>query len=713
MSDEKPIDSTEALAAHVGRLVEVAKSYLDEQSKARETAMEYYSGEMKDFPSDAGRSSVVSMDVRGIVKKVMPSVMRTILGGGSVVKYLPVGPEDEDSAKQATEYVNQVVLQECDAEKAIYDAIHDALLLKTGILKWSAYRQRKVTIQEYTDQPDAAVLGLFDDPEVQILNYSTDEETDVDVLALDPNARRHSFKLRRVVETITPKLEAVPRGAFLITPGAESIEEAELVGEEQITTRSALVSMGYDKDLVWQIAAHDDEADDDDSRMGEDATTLRAETRKALEEVMIWEVYVRVDQDEDGVAEIYRVVFGEQGDGMVQSSPRHIVLGLEAVDSAPYADVVMERDPHQFEGHSIYEDTRDIQRVKTALLRATLDNLYAQNNQRPVVDLSRVDDPESVTNGKFGQPIFVKGGMSPRDVIEWQTVPFVAQHSFEMLGYMDEVAKDRTGITDASGGLDASKLHDVTAAAAAMASEAGIAQADTIVRSLANGGLRKAFRGLLRLVVAHSDGPRTVSLKGKWVEYNPAVWNVDMDCTVNVGLGGGTKERDMATLQIVYALQKELLMTMGPDNPFVKPEQLYNTLEKITEAAGFPSALPFFTSPDPEEVKAKLEAAKNAPNPEMQKLEAQMALEDKKMQVQASREDAQMQADMQIKMAELEKESIARREEMQAKMLQEEQRLAFEREKLAQEREIKMADIQARIGLAQFAAQNKPQAAAK
>ena len=712
MQDEEALDSTERLAAHVAGLVTTAKEYLSEQQKARQTAMEYYGGVMTDLPSEAGRSSVVSMDTRAVIKKIMPSIMRTIFGGGDVVKYVPLGPEDEESAQQATDYVNNVSVKECNVERALYDAIHDALLLKTGILKWSAYRKRKVTIQEYTKQPDDAVIGLFDDELNNITNYSESEETDPQVLALDPNARRHTFKLRRMEETITPKIEAVPRGSFLITPGADSIEDAELVGEEMLITRSALVSMGYDKEMVWQIPAYDAKEEDDEARMGDDYSESKAETRKALETVQVWEVYVRVDMDEDGIAEIHRLVFG---DGATTTETRsegsYVVLGLEAVDEAPYASVVMERDPHQFEGHSVYEDIRDIQRVKTALMRATLDNLYAQNSPQPYVDYSRVENPEAVMNGKFGEPVLLKPGANADEVVKWKVVPFTADKSFEMLGYLDEMARDRTGISDASGGLEADKLHNIAATAALLASEPAIAQADAIVRSLANGGLRKAFKGLLRLVIAHSDGPRTVQMKGEWKQYDPSVWNMDMDCAVNVGLGGGTKERDMAVLQVIYGLQKELLMTIGADNPYVKPNQLYNTLEKITETAGFTTALPFFTDPDLEEVAAKLKQAAEAPDPEMQKVQAQlqgqmqleqmkaqttMQLEQAKLQMSAQSERMKAEVARDKEMAQMQADMQVRQQEAQTQALLEEQKMNFERQKFAADLDMREREIQAK-----------------
>lgn len=671
------------MARHVAGLVQSCKEYLDEQESSRVEAQEYYNGEMNDLPVDEGRSSVADMSVRATIKKIMPSITRTILSNDSIVEYEPIGPEDEEGAQQATDYVNLVVVPECNAERAIYDAIHDACLIKTGILKWSAYTYRKAIVQDYTDLRDEDVLGLIDDDENEVFDYTTTEETDPMVLAVDPNARRHTFKIKRVTDDVQIKLESVPRDAFLITPGAESIEDAELVGEIITTSRSDLVSMGYDRDLVRQLDTYSKTDDEDkDAREGEDATDIDVQTREESEIVLVYEVYVKIDADDDGIAEIHRLVFGDAKgeDG------RRIVLGHEVVSEAPYADIVIERDPHQFEGHSIFEDVKDVQRVKTTLLRNTLDNIYAQNNPRPVVDFDGVMNPDSVLSGKFGEPIIIQPGRSGGDVIRWETAPFMANHSFAMMDYFDNVAKDRTGITDASGGVDPEAFQNTSATAAHLMSESGIAQADAVIRSISRGGLRKAFRGLLKLVVAHSDGPRTVRLRGEWVTYDPATWNVDMDATINVGLGGGSRERDLATLQIVLGLQRELLATIGPDNPYVKPEQLYNTLAKITETAGFPSADPFFSEPNPQEIQAKLQAQASKPSPEEQKLQAQMQMEQLKMQANRDKERAQMEADLQVQRAQIEAKSIENAE-----------KLAMEREKIAMQERIALAKIEADI----------------
>jgi hypothetical protein len=673
-------------------LVQTCESHLNEQSVGRERAQEYYNGVMKDMPADEGRSSVVSKDVRGIIKKIMPSIKRALFSNDKIVEYDPVGQEDEDQARQATDYVNHVVIPECGAERAIEDALLDAAVVKTGILKWSAYEETKVTTREYTGIPESEMIGL--DGVGEILDLESKESDENDPITGTTEVL-NDFKLRRKEEAVNVRLECIPRGNFLIYPMAKSIEESPIVGEILDYTRSDFVSMGYDREKVDQLASDDATDDgDDESTAGDDYTSDRGDVSKAMQAVRAYEVYIKLDEDNDGIAELYRMVFGEgKPDG---EKTTHVVLGFEAVIEAPYADLALENDAHQFEGHSIFEDVEDIMRVKTAMFRNTLDNVYWQNNLQPIVQADNVEDMDAVNNPSFGRPIMLKQGKSVKDSIDFHKVPFVANHSFQMLGYMDEVAKDRTGITDASGGLDPSQLMNTSATAANLMAEGGIAQSEMIIRNIARGGLRKAFKGLLRLIVAHHDKPRTKRIRGEWVEFNPAVWNVDMDCTVNVGLGAGSRERDMMALQMVKATQAELLQAFGPDNPFVKPENLHNMLEKMTEVAGFVSADPYFTKPNDEEIAAKLEAQKKAPNPEMEKIKAQMALEQQKAQGAQAKEKAQMDADLTVKQVEIKEGQIARREKLQADAALSQQKLEFEREKLQAETALKMAEIRAR-----------------
>jgi len=666
---------------HTARLVRGAKKHLDDQAAIRERALEYYNGQMKDFPALKKRSQVVSTDLRDVYKKVAPSIMRAMLSGDQIVSYEPVGPGDEQNAEDATKYVNTITVIEAKIKQAIQDAIFDAAMLKTGILKWSAYQTKKVVIQDYTDQPDEALLGLFDDPANTIMDHEKTKETDPDVLALVPNARRHSFKLKRVEEETEIRVDAIPRGSFLISADAVEIEEAELVGEIMIEPRSKFVAWGYDRNLVNSIRMHEDTAEDDDSLKGDDASEQQQETRKAMETIMVYEVYCKIDADDDGIAELWRVVYGE-GQTDDTDKENHVILAKEIVSEAPYSAVRIERDPHQFEGHSLFEDLESVQRVKTALLRASLDNIYAVVKPRPFVNYTYIQEPDDLADWDFGEPVELKNTDDVRKAVAWETVPMVADKAFSVMEYFDEIAKDRTGITDASGGVDPEAFQNTSATAAQMMSESGVAQADAIVRSIAE-GVAPAFKGVLKLVIAHTDQPKAVRIGGEWMNFDPAVWDVNMDCKVNVGLGGGTKERDLAVLQVVLGLQREIMGTLGADNPLVKPDQLHNTLAKITEAAGFASSEPYFTKPDPQEIAQKQQEAANQPNPEMEKIQMQMQLEEIKAQAAQAKERAQMEADLMVQRAQI-----------QARTQDNAEKLALQREKMELETQLQIAKME-------------------
>lgn len=111
----------------------------------RANAMDYYLGDMrKDMPAQDGRSKAVSTDVSDTIEGLMPSLMDIFAGSDEVVRFEPVGPEDEDAAQQETDYVNHVFMQKNPGFMILYGFIKDALLSKTGIVKvWWEEREEE------------------------------------------------------------------------------------------------------------------------------------------------------------------------------------------------------------------------------------------------------------------------------------------------------------------------------------------------------------------------------------------------------------------------------------------------------------------------------------------------------------------------------------------------------------------------------------------
>jgi hypothetical protein len=114
-------------------------------SQDRATAMEYYVGDMtQDMPVVEGRSQAVSTDVADVIEGLMPTLMDIFAGSDEVVRFEPVGPEDEEAAQQETDYVNHVFMQNNPGFMTLYSFIKDALLSKVGIVKiWWEEREQE------------------------------------------------------------------------------------------------------------------------------------------------------------------------------------------------------------------------------------------------------------------------------------------------------------------------------------------------------------------------------------------------------------------------------------------------------------------------------------------------------------------------------------------------------------------------------------------
>jgi hypothetical protein len=132
-------------------------------AEERADAMDYYLGDMsKDMPAQDGRSRAVSTDVADTIEGLMPHLMDIFAGSDEVVRFDPVGPEDEEAAQQETDYVNHVFMQQNPGFMVLYSFIKDALLSKVGIVKiwWEESEQEeRETYYDLTEE-QFAVLAM-------------------------------------------------------------------------------------------------------------------------------------------------------------------------------------------------------------------------------------------------------------------------------------------------------------------------------------------------------------------------------------------------------------------------------------------------------------------------------------------------------------------------------------------------------------------------
>jgi hypothetical protein len=359
------------------------------------------------------------------------------------------------------------------------------------------------------------------------------------MMAPPPPEKRYDCKIKRCIKSGRLKVEVLPPEDFLLDPCATRIDEDKMrfVGDRSRVTRSDLKLRFPDKkDIIDELPAYTYAADRGMEKQARDSDRWSSRTSvsdKSSEELEVFELYVHVDYDGDGVAEWRQVVTaGIAGERQI--------LGNEAWGGlTPYTDCVPNPQPHRWRGRSLFDDLQDIQRIKTVLLRQTLNNLYQTNNPMRAVNLSLVNNPDVLISQELGGVVNVKG--DPNTVVKELVVPFVAKESFPVLEYFDMVAEKRTGVGRSSMALDPGVLQNQTAEAVKTTQDIKHTKIEAYARNIAEcGGLKRLFKCLLRLFVENQREPFMVRLRDEFVEMDPRGWNADMDCQINVGLGSGS-----------------------------------------------------------------------------------------------------------------------------------------------------------------------------
>jgi hypothetical protein len=659
--DDADLKPTEELQSAIAAELRDAIDYIDnEVSDDRAKATKYYKGEPFGTEEE-GRSKHVSTDVRDVVLGMMPPLMRIFAGSERIAEFVPVGPEDVPHAEQATDAIHHIFQKENGGFSILYAAFKDALVRKTGIVKWWFEDKTTTETYKYTGLDDGALAMLLEDADLELVKLDSKDapgaqpQMDPMTGGMVPPPMVHDITIRRTKKAGKFCVGAVPPEEFLFDRRARCVDTASLVAHRQYLTVSDLVAMGYDEDEVKEHrGAGDDELETNEERYqrNNQLTIFKADRAdESAQKVLYVEAYIRFDLDEDGIAELLKVCCMGTG---------YKVVNVEPTDEVPFAVFTPDPEPHTLIGLSEADKVMDIQSTKSEVVRGILDSLAQSIHPRTAIVEGQVN-LDDVLNNETGAVIRMR---APGMVTPFAQ-PFVGQAAFPLVDYLDEVTEKRTGVSKASQGLNADALQSSTRAAVAATISAAQGRVELVARVFAETGLKRMFRGLLRMFIKHQDQPRMMRLRGQFVPIDPRVWNADMDVEVNVALSASSNEERIAALGIIAEKQEAILQQMGPNNPLVSLAQYRNTLAKAVELSGFRDAGMFFNDlpadfqmpepepqPTPEQMLAEVQA--QSIQADIQKKGAELELERERMQRTDDRERDRLEIDRFIRLRDLE-----------------------------------------------------------
>lgn len=696
-------------------------------SKDRTLALSYYRGDLFGNEQE-GRSKVISRDVAEAIDGAMPSLIKVFAAVDTIVACKPKRKDSEDSAKQATDYLNHVFQTQPNAFDLLQTWIKSGLLSKLGIVKSYWDDSEDVTTEEYEGLTRFQYLTLLSDDEVEPIEVSKHAagKPEIDPGAvvnpdqppplpsqpppqanpgalpqtpanmpgtppapLQPGAAPptntpaqgqqgaplqpgvsqpmplppspddgllYDCKIKRTKKHGRICIEAIPGEEFLTDRRAISSDEITFAAHRSIRSVSDIIEMGVDRKTAEGLPGGtelDFNTEVINRFKAEDEMPLRNDTDSldpALRPVWVAECYLKVDYNDDGVAEWRKVTMAGSGGWKI--------LFNDEADGHPFSMWTPFKQPHKLFGESMADKTMDIQLIKSTILRGVLDASYFNIAPQLIVREGQAN-MEDVLTRRPGGIIRTKseGAVTPLPVTEGSGT------SMQMLGYMDTVRESRTGIKRWSPGLEGNELNPLsnTATGVNAVEDSTDETLELIARNFAEQGVKSLFKRMLELICKHQDKKETVRLRGQWVDIDPSTWDHEMDMEVMVGLGTGDKSKQTSALMSMLT-QVDIQIAAaqgGLSGPVLTWPNIYNKVMKLSESMGFKSSDNLYTDP------------KNAP-PQQPKPDPKMAEAQGKLQLQQQKNQADMQAKQQQGQldAQLEREKAQREAQQEAAQAQ-------------------------------------------
>jgi len=630
--------------------IDNALGYVETDTSAeRQKALEYYLREPYGNEIE-GKSQIVTGEVAEVVDGALPQLIRVFTSSDNVVEFQPVNEGDEPFSKQATEYCNWVFYKENDGFLILHNWFKDALLQKTGVIKAYWDDKKDVTKEKYENLSDDELLMLMQDEELEVVSQETIENS-IEVIdpmtgmpAVDPmtnmpmmqSNRTHNVKVKRTINKGSVVIENIPPEEFLISKRARTIQDSPFVAHRRQMTRSELIATGFDRKIVENLSAGDT-VEFSPERIarytrGEEPNTMDSQD-ESMEIIEVYECYIKTDYNNDGIAELRRVVYASN----------EILEDMEC-DYVPFHTICPIPIPHKFYGQSLADRAIDLQLIKSTVVRQMLDNMYLTNNYRVGAVEGQVNLDDLLTS-TAGGVVRIK---NPNAIVPITVQSNISQ-SFPMLEYLDGIQARRTGVSDSQNGIDPNILQNVTAAAVSAMSQASAGKLELIARIFAETGVKSLFKGILQLLCKYQDKQRVIRLNGKFIPFNPREWNDQYNVSINVGLGTGTRQEQLATMQMILSKQEEIIQGYGLSNPLVSIKQYRDTLAKFINMAGFKDATAFMNEITPEQ---NAQLSQPTPKQPDSNVEATQIL------AQVEREKADLRSRTEMAKLELEREQM-------------------------------------------------------
>ena len=580
---------------------------LIERTDIYEAKKEYYK---KKFPILSETSNWVSKDVKTTIDWLVPSLMEVFMGSDSPIDVQGVNVEDDNIAKKIQALIKYQVERKNNYFTFLYPLIKEGLKTNYGIAKVYWRREEEVKPME------VMVTAEEIDQYLQLQMMGKIEITDIVPLT----DKGDLFKIEydeTIIKANYPVIESLPPSELRFTPESNNLQNAKFVAHRKIVKGDYLKRK--EQEGIYQNVDKAMKSSGDVKR-----TTLDYKNNPynkdlkdgdlASKEVELYEGYLRVDYNNDGIFELLIV-------HAVGNTPLRIAKN--DFEMPPFFVWSPEYTPYTpFGDESFADNLEQLQDLKTALVRQIITIIAKNNSPQRFINMAKID-MDALIDNEENIPIRDTENLDISSLIFYPPSIPMSPAAMNLVEYAQNEIESQSGSTRYNQGLDSNSLNKTATGINAIMGAAD-KRIKLLARMFAETLLIPVFKFLILLNQKYLDEEQIIRLMNENITIRKEELSIDYDLIVNVGQGAGTKEASIQYLMVLINQIYPVLQQQG----IVNADSWFNITKELLEKMGMRNITSYLMDPSsPEAIQKQQIAMQQAQLMQAQQLEQQKEIE--------------------------------------------------------------------------------------
>lgn len=542
------------------------------------------------FPQLSETSNWCSKDVQTTCEWLLSGLMEAFTGSDQPLSIKGVKIEDDEVADILQQLVRYQLERKNDYHSFCLSTLKFALSENFAVAKvwWKREEERRTMKMMLDLTDDELILGMLEletQGKIEIKKMKNIKDTD-DFMEVTWD--------EVIVKSNHPVVEYIPSSELRYTPDAANLQECKFVAQRKLVRGDYLKRReleGVYKDVDKAIEEFGtgntkptllDKRNDPDRT---EPTKFPSDSDNASKEVELYEAYLWVDYNDDGILE--NIIVHAVGDNLLRVVKNDFEFPPFFICSSVY-------DPNTvFNRESFADSFEQLQDLKTAVIRQIITNVAKNNAPRVFVSEQGVDMDALMAGDEI---IPVQGDPSTK-IVTPPSLP-LSSLSMEIVNYAQSELESQSGSTRYNQGLDSNSLNKTATGVTAIMG-ASEKRNKVMARSIAERFFIPIYRFIILLNQKYLEDEQMVRLTNKNVNIRRDALNIDYDLIINVGQGAGTKEAQIQYLMLVLNQIYPQLSNIG----IVNAKSWYNLVVKLLEALGLRDVTQYLMDPESPEAQ--------------------------------------------------------------------------------------------------------------